>query len=1732
MNKTLFVFLFLVLNTVLSIAQVGQANDDYKLVVPYCASHEVEQNLITNSVQYKKRSQAVDSIILLNSNLSLKSLSSVSSDLPIVVHVIHQNGNENVSDAQIIQAVADLNQAFGNQGYYNPTTGVNTEIAFCLAQQDPNGNVTTGITRTVSTLTNVTIETQDLQLKDLMRWDPEAYINIWLVKSITSTSSGPGVAGYAYLPSAHGMPMDGIVNEAQFFGSTPANSAIHVHEMGHYLGLRHTFEGGCKNDNCQTDGDRICDTPPDQSTTAVPCGNLVNSCTTDEDDTSTNNPFRSSLNGGIGDQSDNYENYMDYGDRNCYSMFTQGQSDRMCSVINNVRSSLLDFNKCAPACMDPIVASFNTSTGVTVFNQGATVSFVNSTVNGLNFEWFIIGTSFSMITNPQYTFNDQGFFTISLEVTNNDENCWEQYELQIQIICPTNPCAEICNNSIDDDGDGLIDCLDIDCECEDICNSKGESNNWFFGNNAGMTFNGGGTPVALSGSSMSTSEGVSTISDAMGNLLFYSDGRSIWDADHNTMPNGTGMGGSNISAQSSIIIKQPESNFLYYVFTVPDWTQSTTNLQYSIVDMSLNGGKGEVLVASKNTVINNIVAERVTAALHENCKDIWIVSHERGNTNFVAYLLTDMGVDPSPVVSSVGEMTHGGNRYGALKFSHDGLSISSTLGGTSIFATVALYGFDYATGIVSNERVLATGGEMTHAYSSEFSADNSFLYVSSFNGPQVWQYDLNLLTLNDIVNSKTNVVPSNAPNSTRGCMQMGPDNKIYIAKRGQASMDVISFPNGKGAASAFVGNIVNVGGTCGIGLPNFVPFYFKEELEIQAPDSLCFNEVRNIKINTVECETAIYTWEVIGDAIIVNNNVIDIDLKAGTTGSVVEVIVHKENSCGIESDTAQIVLHLCCEGPVIPLDLGPDIVQCEGDVSPLDAGEGYAYYGWQDGSNESIYTAYGPGIYDVLVDDGCGNIQRDTVQIEVDSTQSISIRDTIICAGEKLVLTIDDYDVLQWIPNDGSIDCIDCATVVIDPQQDSIYSVIGTTMEGCVSVDSFRVDIIDTTVTREELSLCGNSEILIFGTLESTPGEYSMTFTRPNACDSTHIITLSSVDGLIVDVLVQSISCYNETNGSIQLDVSGGDGNYTYLWNDPAFMNMSTITDLDAGAYSVTVTDGNNCDYSTFILLEEPNELVLTIDNIVNVLCGGVENGSIELSISGGTMPYQYDWDNNGIGDIDDPEDLYGLSAGVYSLTVVDASGCYLDFTQILDNSDTILTFETIEICEGESAIIFDNLESTADVYSQNYTTNDDCDSIHSILLVVNDGIDTSVEVSDVSCNGLMDGSIVIETSGGEGNYTYSWSNDENLNVSSQLELLSGNYFVTITDGNNCIYIVDQWIQQPDSLIIKLDSIVDVTCFSELDGSVSVQVTGGTPSYSYDWNIDGVGDFDDNPNLSNLGSGTYTLEVIDANGCVDVIDIAIEEPQSLTAELLLQNNLCDDDLFAEVSIIASGGSSPYLYNINDGGYADSSIFPNLTLGTYEFSVLDSNGCELNLEEAVEIDYLEISIDQPTIDQIYVGDSVALILNATPTPDSIVWSNASTLSCDNCLNPEASPLNNTNYTAILFYGECTRSVIISVLVAEQDIYVPNIFSPNGDGINDLFSIISSGGDVNINLFHIYDRWGEPIFSRNNFLTNDSSFGWDGTFNGQDVVSGVYVYYIEAVDPRSGTIDIAGDVTVVK
>ena len=340
----------------ISILLIGLLAFSNLSVAQNCSFDQIHEKLMNTDTEYADRHRASEERIY-HGVWGGSERSTAVRVIPVVVHVVHRVGipigtEENLSDADILTEINQLNARYRHDSqltFLNPASGVDLEIQICLASQDPDGNSTNGIIRHADDI-NSANNMDDRNTQLVYNWPTTDYMNLYVVQTICDDDSpcptSNGVAGYAYFPSSHGQPYDGGVFRASSFWD-----GLLAHEMGHYFGLYHVFQGSgsCVNNDCTTDGDRICDTPPKMNCCTGPggCSNTDNTCNTDEDDASANNPFRAVSLGGLGDQPESMENYMDF-TASCWEAYTQGQKERMLTAVDVERTSLLSSSGCGP----------------------------------------------------------------------------------------------------------------------------------------------------------------------------------------------------------------------------------------------------------------------------------------------------------------------------------------------------------------------------------------------------------------------------------------------------------------------------------------------------------------------------------------------------------------------------------------------------------------------------------------------------------------------------------------------------------------------------------------------------------------------------------------------------------------------------------------------------------------------------------------------------------------------------------------------------------------------------------------------------------------------------------------------------------------------------------------------------------------------------------------------------------------------------------------------------------------------------------------------------------------------------------------------------------------------------------------------------------------------------------------------------------------------------------------
>lgn len=332
---------------------------------------------------------------------------------------------------------------------------------------------------------------------------------------------------------------------------------------------------------------------------------------------------------------------------------------------------------------------------------------------------------------------------------------------------------------------------------------------WYFGNNAGLDFN-SGTPIALTNGALFSDEGCATLTDANGQIMFYTNGSTVWNKDHVVMDNGTGLFGEVSSAQGVVIVQRPGSNTIFYIFTVH--TQPIDagykGLRYSEVDMTLDGGLGAV-TSNKNIFIATAMGEMLTIVKHSNGTDRWVVAIGYPDNKINAVLITASGVNTSLVVSNGGPVLAGYGWMGTMKVSPDGTKLVHS----HLFSGVQLSDFDPATGISGNSETLTAES----VYGVEFSPSGKLLYTSSYATSGIKQYNLEA---DDIFASAVSI-PLGAPLQNMGALQLATDGKIYCSRSDfLGNLDVINNPDVLGVGCNYQSDAVYLEGkTINSGLP-------------------------------------------------------------------------------------------------------------------------------------------------------------------------------------------------------------------------------------------------------------------------------------------------------------------------------------------------------------------------------------------------------------------------------------------------------------------------------------------------------------------------------------------------------------------------------------------------------------------------------------------------------------------------------------------------------------------------------------------------------------------------------------------------------------------------------------------------------------------------------------------------------------------------------------------------
>lgn len=657
-------------------------------------------------------------------------------------------------------------------------------------------------------------------------------------------------------------------------------------------------------------------------------------------------------------------------------------------------------------------------------------------------------------------------------------------------------------------------------------------------------------------------------------------------------------------------------------------------------------------------------------------------------------------------------------------------------------------------------------------------------------------------------------------------------------------------------------------------------------------------------------------------------------------------------------------------------------------------------------------------------------------------------------------------------------------------------------------------------------------------------GNHTATITDAKGCKTSQSYKIGQPDKITGKTVVDPVKCFGDNSGFAQLTPNGGTPPFSYSWSNGSFTDFAD--NLKAGTHSVTIKDANNCIGVHTFNVSQPSAPLNFMGVTKNVSCKGGADGSIGLTVTGGTKPYSYEWYNklNVLYVGSDKSGFYGLKADKYTGLVTDKNGCKFakEFT-ITEPEFAIKTEGSVPknvSCFGgnDGAVNLlpfggtkpysfqwsngANNEDPSGLVAGNYkvtiTDAKSCKFYDSFNLTQPErALSINLEQLGVDCSGSGDGYAKVLAYGGTPPYKYEWSTG--AKTDSVSKLIGGNYTVSITDSKDCKQFLNVIIDEPKD--IRINAIVDsVTCYGFNNGVVTLEVTEGTPPYKVSFGDSTFSKFSNSNSfiLKNLDQGRYKYSIVDANGCQKYDSVAVYQPDTLELKLDTFPALCYGSAEGKIISTVKGGTKPYTYL-----WSNEKTTPdidNLTSEFYKLTVTDRNNCVI-IGQAFISHPPQIEVEGSVTDvscKDQKDGSIEIEVEGGVEDYSYLWSNLETTQ-----NIYDLP-GGMYYIDVTDSNNCVKRDTFYVNVTEIDcIDPPTAFTPDGDNYNDTWVL------QNIELYpnasvQIFNKWGLLLYE-----TKGNYEPWDGNFNGNQLPTATY-YYI--IDLNLGTAPYTGPVTIVR
>lgn len=512
----------------------------------------------------------------------------------------------------------------------------------------------------------------------------------------------------------------------------------------------------------------------------------------------------------------------------------------------------------------------------------------------------------------------------------------------------------------------------------------------------------------------------------------------------------------------------------------------------------------------------------------------------------------------------------------------------------------------------------------------------------------------------------------------------------------------------------------------------------------------------------------------------------------------------------------------------------------------------------------------------------------------------------------------------------------------------------------------------------------GTGNIVSGGTsltpLVDATGTYTLeVLNTANGCTATASTAVAQSPAVSAAITGQTnISCFGGSNGTAVAAATGGNNNYTYVWSNGA--SSASIENLVAGTYYVTAIDGENCSSSATVLITQPDQLAVNATATAQS-ANGVNDGTATANPSGGTATYQYLWSNSAT-----TQTISDLAPGVYSVSITDANGCIAVQTVTVNAFNCALSASisganvtcagaangtaAVSLVGGADPVsyVWSNGATTASVenlapgeFSVNITDANNCPATLNISIVEPAALVVNATSTHESTSGANDGTATANPTGGTGDYTYLWSNNETTQSISGLA--PGLYTVSVTDGNNCLSVQTVTVNSFDCAISAVITATNVSCFGLSNGIAIAVPVGGAAPFDYLWTNGAT-----TSTNAQLSAGTYGVTITDDNDCPTVQTITITEPQALSLGVVSVNGVvCEDDPSGSAEVAATGGTSDYQYLWSNN--ASGPVATGLVAGDYSVVVTDANGCSQQVSVSITANDTEapsISLQHVTI----------------------------------------------------------------------------------------------------------------------------------------------------------------------